>query len=358
MGIGIRMNGQVFGLGGYCCENRLFARYWGSRVGLGIELGFRGSGTVLCSEWGDLAGYVGVEPVGGWVWYNGCPPSYMRWGSGVGVVARFFGEVSGISGEWLGYLRRADEVWVGTEWGLGVLEGYGLRGVVVPSPIDDMIYCPDGEVMDFGGDWVVGLVTDLHVRKNWQLALRCLWRVFGWDRGLRVVVRYYGIYGSSREGYRLVRDYVCNELGASGLMDRLIFLGGVMGEGRLAAMYRGMDCFLSLSRGEGFDRPAVEARLCGCRVVLSGNTSHVGLGVSDYLVRSWPERVPDYAVSIFPGSRGYDWYEVDEEEVCGALEGVRGLGRASSEWGRVRALYGVGVVGELSLGYLGRFGVG
>jgi alpha-1,3-rhamnosyl/mannosyltransferase len=112
------------------------------------------------------------------------------------------------------------------------------------------------------GHYVLTVGT-LQPRKNLESALEAFERLTagGTDRGLVVV---------GARGWR--DEELAARLQRSPAAARIRVLGRVS-DADLVALYRGADCLLYCSRGEGFGFPPLEAMACGTPVVCSSTTS-------------------------------------------------------------------------------------
>ncbi len=130
-------------------------------------------------------------------------------------------------------------------------------------------------------------VGTLQPRKNLAAALDAFERVAATGAPQRLVV-------VGARGWR--DDALAARLAASPAGGRVVAPGRVS-DADLVALYRGADCLLYCSRGEGFGLPTLEAMACGTPVVCSSTTS-LGEVAGDAAERADPERVEEIEAAL------------------------------------------------------------
>jgi glycosyltransferase involved in cell wall biosynthesis len=164
---------------------------------------------------------------------------------------------------------------------------------VDPARIDVTPYAPDPVFtpgrpdrrtlsrLGVEGSYVLTVGT-LQPRKNLESALEVFERLTAEGARQRLVV-------VGARGWRDRR--LADRLGSSPAQGRVEALGRVS-DAELVELYRGADCLLYCSRGEGFGFPTLEAMACGTPVVCSSTTS-LGEVAGDAAVLADPEDVDD-----------------------------------------------------------------
>jgi glycosyltransferase involved in cell wall biosynthesis len=91
---------------------------------------------------------------------------------------------------------------------------------------------------------------------------------------------------------------------------RILLVPGILEDREMGQLYRGADCYVTASKGEGFDLPTHEALACGLPVIVPKHTAykdHVTENVG-YFVKSYPEPVH--------GQPWAKWYHGDQTWNC------------------------------------------
>jgi len=89
----------------------------------------------------------------------------------------------------------------------------------------------------------------------------------------------------------------------------------------LPVLYRSADCFLAVSRGEGWDMPLMEAMACGLPTIASDWSSHREFVHDRIAYRLAVERLIP-AVAKCPYYAGFRWAQADEEHLRHLLRHV------------------------------------
>lgn len=175
-----------------------------------------------------------------------------------------------------------DELWTPTEWNRSVFQNSGVRipSRVVPLGVNSAIYRPiqgatlppcrlittsrAGEVgVPSGFTFVtVGLPS---FRKGFDVMAEAFVRAF---RGRTDVHMIFAITHSVPEWVKSVHD----QFGRHGAM--MWTLEGRYTEHEMARIYSASSCYVTASRGEGWNLPICEAAACGVPVIAPDNTSH------------------------------------------------------------------------------------
>jgi glycosyltransferase involved in cell wall biosynthesis len=206
-----------------------------------------------------------------------------------------------------------DELWTPTEWNLQVFRDSGLRlpARVMPLGVDTIIFRPwrrkplplcklistsrRGLLASPSG--FIALTVGLPgFRKGWDVIADAFESVFAGLKDAHFVI---GLTHSpaawSEKVYKQFANYRSN----------IWTLEGSFDEFSLAQIYSGVDVYVSASRGEGFNLPALEAAACGVPIILPYNTAHPEIFGDDAFyfpaegVQKYPEG--DWISPWYPG---------------------------------------------------------
>lgn len=206
------------------------------------------------------------------------------------------------------------EVWTPTQWGLDVLKGSGLRipGCVMALGIDPAVYRagvpqsrPRARLLTTrragamevpkGAGYIT--VCQPTFRKGIDVLIKA------WEEAGRTdasLVIYTGIHDKLDSWGASPWRYVDPRKART----RVYQLTGRRTEIEMAQLYKSMDCYVTMTRGEGFNLPLCEAAACGLPVIAPYHTSHLGiLTGSDYIIKPDAFRPIPYSVKVS------SWYE-------------------------------------------------
>jgi len=205
-------------------------------------------------------------------------------------------EVQGQRGwNWVGQMNQCDEIWTGCASSVEAFARSGLQVTanVIPGPVDTDLYKPDLPELNIPEVTImtdgieiskdqrpksIGFIGDWNARKN----------IDGW---LGVIISQFvlkpvvGILKTRLPGdidqHRALQALVSKrraELRLGSRRPMICLIPEILSDGDIARLYSSMDCYMSLSRGEGLDLPTLQAMACGVPVI------HTNFGATkDYL---------------------------------------------------------------------------
>jgi hypothetical protein len=228
-------------------------------------------------------------------------------------------EVDGFPGEWVRQANEMDEVWVPSAFNRDGLAASGVTKPlhVMPLGVDPDHFHPEIRgVPNPNGDFVFLSNFEWNERKAPQLLLSVFNRTFRasepvllvckvlnrqWERNVTAEVRALGLPSTGgRVAFLYNRDYPYSQMGT---------------------LYRSADCYVSASRGEGWDMPLLEAMACGLPAIATDWGAHREF-VHDGI--AWPLRIRGLvpAVSYNPNYEGFRWADPDPDHLAGLLRHV------------------------------------
>jgi GT2 family glycosyltransferase len=221
-------------------------------------------------------------------------------------------EVDGFPAEWVAQANRMQEVWVPSEFNRqGFLE-CGLRRPIhiMPLGVDVRYFHPGiAAFPNPAGEYVFLALFEWGERKEPGLLLRAFNDEF-----------------SAREPVRLLCKVINRDPGLH-IKEEIRKLGLRAGGGRisylfnlefphyqLGTLYRSVDAFVSVSRGEGWNMPLMEAMACGLPTIATGWGAHQEFAHEGI---TYPLRVAKLvpAVAKCPYYAGFRWAEPDPEHL-------------------------------------------
>lgn len=221
-------------------------------------------------------------------------------------------EVDGFPDEWVRQANRMDEIWVPSESNRQAFLRCGLKRPIhqIPLGVDPHYFHPKIEAHpNPHGDLVFLSNFEWGERKEPWLLLKAFNEVFSADEPVRLVCKII----NKDPSVSLKEEIRRLELKESG--GRISYLFNlVFPHYQLGSLYRSADCYLSISRGEGWDMPLMEALACGLPAIATDwgahqEFFHAGIG---YPLRS-RGLVP--AVAKCPYYEGFSWADPDPEHL-------------------------------------------
>lgn len=244
-------------------------------------------------------------------------------------------EVDGFPREWVRQANRMDEVWVPSEFNRRGFLDSGLRRPIhlVPLGVDVNYFHPGVRaVPDPHGEFVFLAAFEWGERKEPWLLLRAFNDTFSAAEPVRLLCKII-----NRDPAVRLKEEI-RRLGLRAGGGRVSYLLNVeFPHYQLGSLYRSADCFVSVSRGEGWDLPLMEAMACGLPAIATDWGAHrefVHPGIA-YPLRV-RRTVP--AIAKCPYYAGFRWAEPDGEhlrhllrEVYEGREEARRRGSAAAE---------------------------
>jgi glycosyltransferase involved in cell wall biosynthesis len=208
--------------------------------------------------------------------------------------------------------KNFDEIWAPTKWNLEVFRDSGIRlpGHVMPLGVNPLIFRPrfqekfrECKLISTSKRGLKGSPTGFVAltiglpgfRKGWDVIADAFERAFAGRKDAHFVI---GLTHAPpawvEQVYKQFARYRAN----------IWTLEGALSEGELADLYTDASVYVSASRGEGFNLPALEAAACGVRVILPNNTAHPEVFGPDALY------FPTEGTQKYPeGDWISDWYK-------------------------------------------------
>jgi len=190
-------------------------------------------------------------------------------------------ETDALPAEWLVPMQAMDEIWCAS---LFNIRTYGASGVkkemrLVPHGINTAIFNeqkPEG-LFDMGlpADAVkFGCVFDWTPRKNGLAVIQAFLHRFK-DRNDAVLAL--KVYFKGKDQTKALKDTITDlrkHIGC-GENPKIYICNEIIPDWYMGAFYHQIDCLISASHGEGFNKPVLEAMACGVPSIVSGFGGHM-----------------------------------------------------------------------------------
>lgn len=228
-------------------------------------------------------------------------------------------EVDGFPQEWVRQANKMDEVWVPTEFNRqGFLDSGLKRPVhVIQLGVDSNYFHPGVRALPNPmGDFVFLSIFEWGERKEPWMLLRAFNETFSAAEPVRLLCKV-----MNRDGGLSVKQEI-RKLGLKESGGRISYLFNLeFPHYQLGSLYRSADCFVAVSRGEGWNMPLTEAMACGLPAIATDWGAHrefLHEGIA-YPLRS-RGTVP--AVAKCPYYAGYSWADPDPDHLRHLLRHV------------------------------------
>jgi GT2 family glycosyltransferase len=219
-------------------------------------------------------------------------------------------EVDGFPRDWVRQANRMDEVWVPSEFNREGILRSGLRRPVfrIPLGVDTNYFHPGAKAHpNPAGEFVFLACFEWGERKAPALLLKTFNETFRAAEPVRLLCKII----NRDPGAPLKEEIQALRLRSSG--GRISYLFNLdFPYAQLPSLYRSADCFVSVSRGEGWDLPLIEAMACGLPAIATDWGGHREFVREN---NSYPLRVRGVvpAVARCPYYAGFSWADPDAE---------------------------------------------
>lgn len=170
----------------------------------------------------------------------------------------------------------ADEIVVPSKWCKEVFEESGVKKPisVVPLGVDTEIYRADVEPVSFSNnlkDFVFLSVFGWSSRKAPDVLLRAYLEEFTSDEPVSLLIssRYFGSTHESKKQILRNEIYRISSFVRNPKKPHVCLFGDVLSDAMMPSLYAAADCYVLISRGEGFGLPYLESAACNIPVIAS-----------------------------------------------------------------------------------------
>jgi glycosyltransferase involved in cell wall biosynthesis len=248
------------------------------------------------------------------------PPYYQRREGAAYHIGRAMFDVDGLPREWVEACNKMDAIWVPGEFNR---RSFARAGVdpsklgVVPTPLHLDRYDPQVPPLPIDGARGFNFlaILDWKRSKGWETLLGAYLREFTASDDVALVLRPHSTQGlKTPQITQAVIGYVQQVLqGHTALMPTILLHDAEVAEENLPNLYRGVDCFVSASHGEGCGRVFVEAMAMGLPVIGPnwGACRDFMTARNSYLIDCREGLVSEMAARETPLFRGCGWGEPD-----------------------------------------------
>jgi GT2 family glycosyltransferase len=243
-------------------------------------------------------------------------------------------EVDGFPRDWVRQGNKMDEVWVPSEFNRQGFLRSGLKRPVhvIPLGVETDTFNPGVTAWpNPSGEFVFLTSFEWGERKEPWLLLKAFSETFSSREPVRLVCKV-----MNRDGALSLKEEI-SRLGLSPAGGKISWLFNLeFPHYQLASLYRSADAYISVSRGEGWDMPLMEAMACGLPAIATdwgAHTEFLHAGIAYPLAIKGT--IP--AIAKCPYYDGYSWADPDGDHLRALLrevyvnrEEARGRGKAAA----------------------------
>lgn len=221
-------------------------------------------------------------------------------------------EVDGFPADWVRQANQMNEVWVPSEFNRqGFLDSGLTRPVhVIQLGVDTNYFHPGIESHPNPmGEYLFLSIFEWGERKDPWLLLRAFNETFSAREPVRLLCKVI-----NRDGGLSVKQEI-RKLGLKESGGRISYLFNLeFPHYQLGSLYHSADCFVSVSRGEGWDMPLMEAMACGLPAIATDWGAHKEF-VHEEIAYPLRCRGTVPAVAKCPYYAGFSWADPDPEHL-------------------------------------------
>ncbi|MEF3274045.1 MAG: glycosyltransferase [Chloroflexus sp.] len=241
-------------------------------------------------------------------------------------------EVNGLPGEWVAACNSMNEIWTPSRWGLETFAAAGVKRPihVMPLGYNPDLFHPHGPAQRLDDRFTFLSVFEWGERKAPDLLLKAYCAAFRRSDDVVLIVR----TDNFDRSISVTQQISSLNLPSDG--PPIVFLYNQR-IADLGALYRSADCFVLVTRGEGWGLPILEAMACGIPVIATNWSAqteffHEGVGFPIRVRRLVP------AQAKCPYYTGWSWAEPDFDHLVYLMRYVYEHREEAQAIGRVAAV--------------------
>ena len=222
-------------------------------------------------------------------------------------------ETTKLHPDWVPFINNnADKVMVGCEWNVGIFKNSGVTIPIccIPHTIDlkDVEGIDSYEISGIAeSTYVFGFIGQWTERKDPVSLLKAYWYAFQQGEDVALVMKTYRSDYSEQEKEAI--RITIQRLKAVTVFDnypKIYFISNMLSEDEMRGLYKRIDCYVSLDRGEGFGLSAFTSGAYGKPVIATGFG-----GVLEYLKEDNSYLI-DYTLTPVHGMPFSPWYKAEQ----------------------------------------------
>jgi glycosyltransferase involved in cell wall biosynthesis len=227
-------------------------------------------------------------------------------------IVRTMLEVSKIPQAWVYKLNQMDEVWIPNKFNYNSFINSGVKRdklFIIPSPVD--FSCSnESSIFQFKSKKRFKFLSIFNYgvrhRKGFDILLKAYIETFSRKDDVCLIIKTKSSIEDIRREYNLI-----------GNIPEIEIVNKIIKRNELLSIYRGVNCFVLPSRGEGIGRTYLDALMMGVPIIAtgwSGNTDFLNKENS-FLIKYKLVEIEKRHFLKYPGFYGSKWAEPDVEDL-------------------------------------------
>lgn len=239
-------------------------------------------------------------------------------------------ETDGIPDSWVIPIRAMDYVFTYTNFNKLTFENSGINRpiIVVPHGVDTNRFSPTAIplIKKPVNKFVFGSNFDWTERKNPQALIQGYFMAFPNKKDVTLLLKVYAHYDSSSKFLDNIKAYIAELRKKCGIGEypEVQILSQMLDADEMAGFYTSLDCYVSTTRGEGWNLPMSEAMACGVPCVATNWSAHTEfMNTSNgYPIEYKIVPVGEAQYSKFPHYKGQNWADIDKHHLVYTLREI------------------------------------
>ena len=233
-------------------------------------------------------------------------------------IQHLFWETDKLPEEWIAPLNQMNEIWVSSLHMKKLVESNGVKVPIFafPQPIDithaDKNY--EAYQIPYHKGFMFYSIFQWLDRKNPQALLRAYWEAFEGRQDVTLLLKTFRFNYGNDEFAKIREDINKWKIGFGSdfIFPKVLLVKDLLTKEAMMRIHRTGDCYVSCSRGEGWERPMAEALLMGKTAISTARG-----GIHEYLNDEHYFRLDDERVPVIENplikyyTADQHWFDVD-----------------------------------------------
>ncbi|MDD2402026.1 MAG: glycosyltransferase [Clostridia bacterium] len=271
--------------------------------------------------------------------YEGCfyvnVPSFFRVNMEKPSIGLTMSEADGICHGWVNCCNRLERILVPSRFNYETFRQSGVKENklrILPLGVDFKHFTPEGKKLipkelDSDSMFTFLSIGEWLPRKGFDILLKAYVQEFSLQDDVCLILKCY----SNNSDYDLVGTRIGKEISAIIKNEKkinppsVILLPQTLSSREMPSLYRGVNCFVLATHGEGWNMPAFEALACGVPVITTNWSAHADYlndGIAYLIEIEGIKPIPAYGLSVDEIYLGNRWAQPSMEHLRSLMRSV------------------------------------